>query len=204
MPSDISVIPVIQLWEEFTKTKHKSSVEDFARWILENGSNGKQASSETAPEKLAGDIPTGPDESGQAALLVNRLQRMLQLMGKPLLKKIGFNKGQEYGMLVEIYLMGNPNKKELSKKMLMENSTGVEITRRLVKMGLIHEENDPEDKRSTRLSLTETGKKRLFDSYQSLGKIQEDFLRCLSMAERKQLVALLQQVEQYHAAKIEL
>lgn len=148
-----SIIPVISLWEEFIQRHKEGTVEDFARWIIKEKKNEKP-NKDSPPQKKpksGGKYSVNLNESAKALLLINRLHRLIQIKTKPIIKKAGFTKDHEYGMLTQIFLLNNPNKKELAKEMLLENSTAVEISNRLVKRGLIKEADDPNDKRSTRL-----------------------------------------------------
>ena len=127
----------------------------------------------------------------------------VKITSKPILKKLGFAKGHEYSMLTYIVMLKNPNKKELAKKMLLENSTAVEITNRLVKKGFIKETTDIEDKRATRLSLTKKGEQKLMESYPYMETAYTGFLNGLTAVEQAELVKLLGRVEQYQSAAIE-
>src|SRR5262245_37088460 len=132
-----SIIPVVSLWEEFLANHPTGNVQSFATWILEE----KKATPERAKRtKKAGAVSAVSNEitgEGKVMLLIYRLHRFLEIRSKPVIKKIGFAKPHEYAMLAEVYLLKRPNKKEVAKKMLLESSTAVEITNRLVHRGLI-------------------------------------------------------------------
>ena len=146
--------------------------------------------------------PVDCDETAQSTLLITHLYRILGFHSKPVIKKLGFTKDMEFAVLVQVTLMGRPNKKELCRQLLIENSTGVEITKRLAKKGLLLEEADEKDRRSARLSLTEKGKTLLQKGYQQLGAIHRGFLNTLSPEEQKQLVALLTRLDNEHTRHI--
>jgi DNA-binding MarR family transcriptional regulator len=98
--------------------------------------------------------------------------------------------------------MDRPNKKELCRELLIENSTGVEITRRLAKKGLLLEEADEKDRRSARLSLTEKGKTVMRQLYEQLSPVYAGFLDALNPEEKKQLVTLLARLNEVHSLHI--
>jgi len=127
----------------------------------------------------------------------------MEMRSKPVIKKIGFAKPHEYAMLAEIYLLHKPNKKEVAKKMLLETSTAVEITKRLVRRGFIKEISDLKDKRSTRLIITEKGMKKLYESYEGLENVHASFLDSLNKTERAELLRLLEQLEKFQSALFE-
>jgi DNA-binding MarR family transcriptional regulator len=154
---------------------------------------------------LAGVEPGGEpaiDATAQSMLLIARLHRILTFLSKPVLKKIGFPKEKEFAVLVQIALMNSPNKKEVCRELLIEGSTGVEITRRLAKRGLILEGTDENDRRSARLTLTEKGQKTLLQAYEELGMLHTGFLDLFSEEEKLQFVGLLTRLEVEHTRRI--
>jgi DNA-binding MarR family transcriptional regulator len=108
---------------------------------------------------------------------------------------MGFTKDHEYNMLIQVYLLKTPNKKELAQNMLLENTTTVEITNRMLKRGLIKEIIDKEDKRSTRIGLTAEGEKKLYESYEYMKDLPATFLSDLINKEISELVYMLEKVE---------
>ncbi|HXB91629.1 MAG TPA: MarR family winged helix-turn-helix transcriptional regulator [Puia sp.] len=142
------------------------------------------------------------DATAQSMLLIARLHRILTFLSKPVLKKIGFPKDKEFAVLVQVALMNSPNKKEVCRELLMEGSTGVEITRRLAKRGLILEGTDENDRRSALLTLTEKGQKTLLQAYEQLGVLHTGFLDLFTDEEKLQLVSLLTRLDVEHTRRI--
>jgi DNA-binding MarR family transcriptional regulator len=199
-----SVIPLISLWEEFSSTKKNATEREFAEWLLKNESIGNESGlPDFVPSQKNGEEQThmtGLDDMAQVMVLIPRIHRYMQIRVKPIIKKLGFAKEQEYGMLTHIYLLKSPNKKELARQMLLETTTAVEISNRLLNKGFIKEIDDVNDKRSTRIGLTSEGEKILFDSYIYLRHLPASFLECLTADEVKQLLSLLKKVEEHQAA----
>jgi DNA-binding MarR family transcriptional regulator len=203
---DSSIIPLISLWEEFTSKNRKAGLKDFAQWLLQNETSKEVINLENS---LSGAIhhqqparDAGYDDSAKVMLLITRLQRFMQMKAKPIIRKLGFTKDHEYSMLTHIYLLKAPNKKELAQTMLLENTTAVEITNRFLRKGLIKEVADENDRRSTRISLTAAGEHTLLDSYSYMQQLPVTFLECLTLVEKKELLSLLQKVEQYQKVVI--
>lgn len=202
--SELSAVPIITLWEEFVRQHKDGNLKAFGRWVIQQKEYDPEPSSAKSGKKTILSKPAASPRMGDnetAMYFIYRIQRMMEMKSKPIIKKIGFSKPQEYAMLAEVCLLGNPNKKEVAQKMLLENSTAVEITNRLVQYGYIRETNDPNDKRSTRLSVTDKGMKKLIESHMDLVKIHSSFLDCLDEVQKKEFVKLLGEVEQYHATK---
>lgn len=229
--STTSVIPLLSSWEQYTVLYPSGDLHGFAHWLLSrpnpaNPANPRNpinltdpigltvspahppaqsgipsATSEPVPIVTTTPSAAGLDATAQSTLLITRLFRILQFLSKPDIKRLGF-KDMEFGVLVQITLMDRPNKKELCKEMLIENSTGVEITKRLAKKGFLREETDPDDRRSARLSITEKGKRLLLQGYEKLAAIHQDFLEDFTEEEKQQLVRLLSKINQYHTPRL--
>jgi DNA-binding MarR family transcriptional regulator len=142
------------------------------------------------------------DAPAYGTLLVNRLGNINLFLSKPIIRKLGFAKEVEFGVLIQVYLMDHPNKKELSRRLLIEASTGVEITRRLAKKGLLRETIDPNDRRSARLTVTEKGMRLIKEGYTGIAPIHKEFLTPLEPGEQLQLVGMLARLYEYHSARI--
>ena len=203
-----SLIPLITLWEEFFAKVPEGDILEFASWILAkeeqaqkarpDGNGHPLAGNDDDPSVVKNNQPAGEEmeENARALLLIARLHSFIEMRAKPIVKKHGFTKNREYGMLANIYLLKTPNKKQLAESMLLENSTAVEITNRMLKKGFIMEIDDEEDKRSTRICLTAAGEQKLFESYADLRDLPASFLDSLTGAEITRLVNLLQKVEE--------
>jgi len=198
-----SVVPLISLWEDFLSNYPNGNVHAFASWIL------KQKKQKLLPRRkgrkkisLNGRTDNEMTDESRAMLLIYRLNRFIDIRAKPVIKEIGFAKPQEFAMLAEIYLLQKPNKNEVAKSMLIEVSTAVEISKRLVQRGLIKEISDPNDKRATRLVITEKGMKKLYESYTGLQGVHGSFLDCLNDTEKSELLRLLEELEKFQSGLV--
>jgi DNA-binding MarR family transcriptional regulator len=196
-----SVIPLLSKWEEYLSTNPDGDITGFAHWVLAAApaSDASQSQHPTPPSPLStasATSSTAPDkvhldDTAQSLLLISRLHRILQFRSKPIAKELGFTKPMEFSMLVQVAIMNKPNKKQLCQEMLIEGSTGVEITKRLAARGFIKEQPDANDRRSALLSLAEKGKQTLLQGYTKLDPIHSNFLTTLTTEEKRQLVAIL-------------
>jgi DNA-binding MarR family transcriptional regulator len=192
-----SVIPLLSSWEKYITDHPGGDTRGFAHWIL---------SQEPAPLTQPAAIPlpntSRTDDNARGALLIARLNGFFRIYSKPIIKDLGFAKDLEFGVLVHVAIMDKPNKKELCRQLLIENSTGVEITRRLGRKGFITEQPDPNDRRSALLSITEKGKKAIYQGYEKLAPFHTSFFDTLTTEEKRQLVTLLDRINQYHTSRI--
>jgi DNA-binding MarR family transcriptional regulator len=198
-----SIVPIVSLWEKFSANHPTGNAQSFARWILKEKQEAPVRATRVKKSDAAGSVNNEITGEGKVMLLIYRLHRFLEIRSKPVIKKIGFAKPHEYAMLAEIYLLKKPNKKEVAEKMLLESSTAVEITNRLVHRGLIKEISDPADGRATRLVVTEKGMKKLYESYEGLENVHANFLDSLSQAEKSELLRLLEELEKFQSALTE-
>jgi DNA-binding MarR family transcriptional regulator len=203
-----SIMPLLSKWEEYLNAHSDGDLTGFAHWVLASvpkpapGTASRPTPKTTAPPST-GALPTPElDPSAQSALLITRMHRILQFLSKPVAKELGFTKPMEFSMLVHTAIMNHPNKKQLCQEMLIEGSTGVEITKRLALKGFIREQPDSKDRRSALLSLTEKGKQTLLMGYTKLGAIHSGFLDSLQPEEKQQLVDLLTRLNAYHTIRL--
>ena len=191
-----SVIPLLSSWEEYLTIEPSGSIEGFASWIL------TRQPYPPAPTPPAATPRSNLDDNAQSSLLIARLHRIMRVLSKPAIKSIGFTKDLEFTVLVHIAILTRPNKKELCRELLIENSTGVEITKRLAKKGFIFEHPDPKDRRSALLNLTAKGKKTIMEGYEKLAAAHTTFLDALTDEQKKELVTLLTLINNFHSAKL--
>jgi DNA-binding MarR family transcriptional regulator len=142
------------------------------------------------------------NDTAQGALLIARNHRFLRLFSKPVIKDLGFTKDVEFSAVVHVAIMDHPNKKELCRELLIENSTGVEITRRLAQRGFIAETPNPEDRRSALLSVTDKGRKILEQGYRRLSPVHLSFLDALDNKEKGTLINLLARINKFHSDRL--
>jgi len=193
MPS-ASVIPLLSSWEEYISKEPTGDIQGFARWVL-TSQNPKQTPVTIPPNQEIIHI-------AQASILITRLHRIQHILSKPIIKELGLTKDIEFTVLAQIAVMDHPNKKELCRELPIENSTGVEITKRLTAKGYLTEKPDPNDRRSARLNLTEKGKKTLVHGYEKLAAVHLTFLDALKDDEKKEFVRQLTLINRYQSSRI--
>ncbi|MBP3127803.1 MarR family transcriptional regulator [Thalassospira sp. ER-Se-21-Dark] len=76
---------------------------------------------------------------------------------KPLLDNLGLTYPQ-YLVMVTLWQEDNQSVRSIGSKLYLESSTLTPLLKRLEANGLVSRKRDPEDERSVRVSLTDTGK----------------------------------------------
>ena len=195
----MSIIPLISSWEQYLASHPSGSLPEFGRWLQEQSASPASDALPGARQSLA--TAANIDASAATTLLINRLNTINYFHSKPIIRKLGL-KDAEFGVLVQVHLMDRPNKREICRRLLIENSTGVEITRRLARKGYLRETTDPSDRRSSRLSLTDKGLRLLKEGSAGFKSIHNEFLTPLTADQQQQLVVLLTVVHEYHSARL--
>ena len=97
-------------------------------------------------------------------------------------------------------LMDYPSltKMQLIEKNAHEKQSGIEIIKRLVRNGLFVESPDKEDKRSTRISVTEKGKKVFQESMKDITVVSKIMCGKLDESEKEHLLISLKKLNTFH------
>ena len=97
-------------------------------------------------------------------------------------------------------LMDYPSltKMQLIEKNAHEKQTGIEIIKRLVRNGLLVESPDENDKRSTRIAVTEKGKKVFTESMQDITMVSKIMCGKLDQDEKENLLVSLKKLNTFH------
>ena len=90
------------------------------------------------------------------------------------------------------------SKTELINKNVHEKTTGMEIIKRLLRMGLISQFDDDLDKRSQRVAITEKGKYTIFSILDKMEDVSKIVSGNLSDLEKHTLKQLLEKLDHFH------
>ncbi|HQT23220.1 MAG: hypothetical protein B7X86_09815 [Sphingobacteriales bacterium 17-39-43] len=89
-------------------------------------------------------------------------------------------------------------KGELISRNIQEKTSGTEVIRRLLAAGLVKQWDDQTDKRSRRISITESGKQLLHWVFDDMNYVGKMVTGNLSYSEKLNLQYLLQKLEAFH------
>jgi len=141
--------------------------------------------------------PLEPDDtvatrSWRGIVWVNGLLRRLC---EPHLAKYGFSVAQ-WGILrtlarLEAKGMGEPRMNELGEQLLVQPPSLSATIDRMVRAGLVTRRRDPDDQRTRRIGLTETGRTRLREAVADHRTWVESVMSELSVDEQRRLDVLL-------------
>ncbi len=194
-------IKLLQLLDEFENDKLTNNVDlqSFINWIsikiTDYGDNHMKS--------LVGDlddihVKKGEDPINLIAQLVVFLNRYAKFYTKDALKNTELQTVDEFGYLSILYTYPSLTKTELIYLNVQEKTSGTEVIKRLLRSELIHQFDDPDDKRSQRVALTEKGKTVLFEAFENMGNVSKIMSAGISYKEKQNLAYLLNKLAVFH------
>ncbi len=163
------------------------STEDFLTWVVEN--------------KLLG-VPYELKNFENLDVALNKELVILSRFARFHLKR-GFAEGliqspDELGYLAVLLSGQSYTKIGLIEANIHEKTTGMEIIKRLLRLGLIQQREDPDDKRSKLLAITELGRQEVLKHFQALAHTMTIIAGNLSQKEKQTLLALVNKLNLHH------
>jgi DNA-binding MarR family transcriptional regulator len=199
-----SLINLISQYEKYEKESGETDLKKFGFWLAEQSLPEKETHQEEIIAEIADenyqkikentDYYKQPILATQALILMLRMPRYVRNYVK--YSDLPLNL-EEIGFLLGVYYE-KKTKTELINLNFMEITTGTEIIRRLLKMDFLMETENQTDKRSKYVSLTEKGKSLVESSFDLLDKLATIAAGTLNDEQKKQLVDLLEQLNDFH------
>lgn len=134
----------------------------------------------------------------ELSALLTALYRFSKHYVKKAFQNTSINTIDEFGFLASLLREKSLLKKELINKHLLETSSGSEILKRLIKNGLIYEYPDERDRRAKRVSLTDTGRKEIFNVFDDMYKVSQIISGNLSKNELRNALQILNKLNYFH------
>ena len=183
------IVELVNLWHAFEKENPKAEIQDFCKHYL-IGKNIPLQQEQIFSE----DNPKGKVLGGA----LNRLYKMSIFYSKKNLVELEFKTLEDFVYLNNLTDLGMVTKKQLIDKHATEYTTGIEIIKRLINLGLVKEKINPEDKRSTYVETTAKGKKMLEKCYPYMRQISSVLFDALNDKETQQFAYLLTKLDTFH------
>ena len=131
-------------------------------------------------------------------VLVALMYRYARHYVKKAMKDSKLQTMEEFGFLIALLSRESMTKSELFQAAVLEKTTGTEVIRRLLKLGLLREFPDPDDKRSVRVALTDMGKAVVFQLLPQMDTVSKIVAGNLVPSEIDQLYHLLKKLDAHH------
>lgn len=194
---------LLYLVEEFEKeNKGKElGLSDFSGCLINHLSNSSQPVTNL-------DVRFGNQEAKTQELayqIDNAIGRLLVYMSryaksyiKKTLEGTPLQSQDDFTCLAILLTHENLSKSDLIKRNMQEKTSGAEVIRRLLAAGLVKQWDDTIDKRSVRISITESGKELLHRVLDDMNHVGKMITGNLSYSEKLEFHHLLQKLESFH------
>lgn len=202
------LVHLIEQWEIFVSQQPEGDLAGFAQWIINeekkqqpciqtDETGNKQEVRFTANDAKFDEYEANHKINMQAGHLIGKMNQYLLYYSKPIMKNFGLHSMDDFGYLQYILYNGVITKTKVCELMMQEITTGVDILKRLTGHGFIKEKINEADKREKLLQITPKGQKALADIVSAFRQLP-DVLGDIENSERKTLLALLMQLDEYH------
>jgi len=187
------IIHVLQLWSDFEKTHPGSEFEDFCRFYL--------AKPEIKAFKPVGSgkQPTPPDDDSMFMMTVSRTTLAFWGYMRIALKGTSMPSIESLMVCAALNALGESSKTDVINYSMFEVSTGMDMIKRLVKAGFINQRTDPRDKRSRLLTISDEGKKVLFQCFKKSTLARDILLHGVTEDDKKLVSRILFPIQEKHA-----
>lgn len=184
------LLSLAEAYEQSGGPTQRLDREDFVSWLL-NSRRSREGNAPVATEN-------GPSPNGLIAMYLSFMARYAQFYSRRLFKDSTLYSEDDWGVLVSLYPYGKSSKTEVIKRCIMEKSSGNEVLKRMLRVGLLQEESNPEDGRSKLIALTDAGR-TAFESVQNgIQRLSNLVVADLEEAEKQQLLQILLKLHRFH------
>lgn len=165
----------------------------FAGWL------GLRTAEQPAPPTPRAEArPAREPENVAIGRLLVFMNRYLRAYVRKALEGMPLGGVDEFVYLAMLLEYGALTKSDLIQRNRHEKPTGMEIIRRLLALGFVAQTDDPDDRRSKRLSLTPAGMAAFVQASDGMQRVAELLTGDLSAAEKMLLLQLLEKLEDFH------
>jgi DNA-binding MarR family transcriptional regulator len=182
---------LIELAEQYEAEEQPTneSLLDFTRWL------NNRMTDRPAERTVNG---TGADLDGTLSSAIGYLYRYAKHYSKKALKETSLTTLDDFIFLVTLQFGGHKTKSELIHEHLLEITSGMEIIKRLLKSGLVEEQDNEADRRSVLLRITHQGTLEMMKAMHQMEKAARIVGGNLDASEKMQLLGLTNKLKKFH------
>lgn len=136
--------------------------------------------------------------STDVSILIVMLFRYAKGYIKKALKNSKIKTADDFSFMITLLTYDSMTKMELINLQVMEKTSGNEIINRLVKLGLVEQSQDENDKRSVRIRLSEMGKNEILSILPQMRMVSQIVVGNLNENEINTLAYILRKLDHYH------
>jgi DNA-binding MarR family transcriptional regulator len=181
-------VTLVNEWGDFEKKHPEGNIDDFCRYYL---AHKKEIIPEPTTHQAL--VPTNVDS--MLMRLMGRIMLVHSIYADVALEGTGINHVEEFSMLNAVYQLKNPKKSEVIYACLHEISTGTDILNRLRKLNYLTEQDDKEDRRSKRLTITAKGEKVVLNCRNRMASLAKMMLNGMEVEDKKLCIHFLKNIE---------
>lgn len=194
------LLTLVEQFEQESDGK-KLFLNDFSGFLI-NHLEHKEISSTTLDLRFGKKEAETQELAYQIDNAIGRLFVYMSRYAKSYIKKTlegtPLQSPEDFTCLAILLTHDNLSKGELISKNIQEKTSGTEVIRRLLSNGLVKQWDDQTDKRSKRISITESGRMLLYKVFDDMNYVGKMVTGNLSYSEKLKLQYLLQKLETYH------
>ena len=189
------IIEILTELDHFQKSNANTSagLDDFRLYLNQKAYESENPRNLT--EKFDLDVFDLENEIAKQVIMLGRYSK--QLIRKSLENHPDLV-NEDFTYLFRMMDYESLTKMQLIEKNAHEKQTGIEIIKRLVKNGLLAESPDQHDKRSTRIAVTEKGKKVFLESMRDITVVSKIMCGQLNTNEKGALLNSLKKLNTFH------
>lgn len=175
--------------KDFRKSGGAPNLSDFSAWLNEEITHQEVS--------LPFLFPGESVESASSKYIIY-LYRYAKGYGKKLLKDTPLSSIDDVPYLLMLLFSGPSTKMELIHANVHEKTTGMEILNRLLRLGLVEQQFNPDDKRSRKLSISPEGQKLTLQLMSGMDTLSAIVSGNLQTRERINLLKMLHKLNDFH------
>jgi MarR family transcriptional regulator, lower aerobic nicotinate degradation pathway regulator len=192
------IVEQVEEYEKGKKADDDLNLTDFAQFLSQ-----KTQPTRKEPTLLrepivfeGGEIVSS--ENTELGTLVSLLYRYVKIYAKRAMENSPLNNVDDFSYLIILMAHGAMSKTELISHNVHEKTTGMEIIKRLTKLGFLAQTAAPTDGRSQFVSISASGQQVLFPLLMEMKKVSTIANGNLTEDELKTLIQLLHKLETFH------
>jgi len=175
--------------KEFRKSGGTPNLSEFSSWLSEEFTHQEVSLPFLFP---------GESVESAASKYIIYLYRYAKGYGKKLLKDTPLSSIDDVPYLLMLLFSGPSTKMELIQANVHEKTTGMEILNRLLRLGLVEQQFNPDDKRSRKLSISPEGQKLMLNLMNGMDTLSAIVSGNLQTKERINLLKMLHKLNDFH------
>lgn len=187
---------------EAERPGHDQSLWDFVVWMQQRQATSRPVSQDPSLYAAPENVPVIRQQAGPGVEVISKYLIYLYRYARGYIKKgiegSGLSTPDDFTYLITLLGTGSMTKTELIEQSVHEKTSGMEVIRRLLEAGWITQEDDPQDRRSKRISLTPAGRMLVIGLLDNMRKVTQIIRGNLTAEEEFQLATLLHKLEHFH------